>query len=71
MRSSTLLAGAAAPVALASIAPKNVIFIVPDGLGPAGQTIARTYKATVDGSTTPNAPGVIPELPVDRTVSTS
>ncbi|KAI9170757.1 repressible alkaline phosphatase [Paramyrothecium foliicola] len=67
MRSSAVLAGAVAPVALAAIAPKNVIFIVPDGLAPAGQTVARTYKAVVQGNSLPNAPGEIPELPVDRT----
>ncbi|KAG7114126.1 hypothetical protein HYQ44_008828 [Verticillium longisporum] len=55
MRGSTLLAGAFAQAALGAIEPKNFIFIVPDGMAPASQTIARTYKAMVDGSSRPGA----------------
>ncbi|KAM0271927.1 hypothetical protein ACHAQH_008907 [Verticillium albo-atrum] len=67
MRGSTLLAGVFAQVALGAIEPKNFIFIVPDGMAPASQTIARTYKAMIDGSSRPGAPGIIDELPVDMT----
>ncbi|KAM0330147.1 hypothetical protein ACHAQA_004320 [Verticillium albo-atrum] len=67
MRSSTLIAGAFAQTVFGAIEPKNFIFIVPDGMAPASQTIARTYKAMVDGSSRPGAPGIIDELPVDIT----
>lgn len=41
MKGSAVLAGTFASAALGAIQPKNLIFIVPDGLAPASQTLAR------------------------------
>jgi alkaline phosphatase len=56
-----------AQVALAVIEPKNFIFIVPDGMGPASQTLVRTYLSMVNGNSTLRAPR-INALPIDVTV---
>ncbi|KEY64624.1 hypothetical protein S7711_02828 [Stachybotrys chartarum IBT 7711] len=49
MRSSAVIAGALVPVALAAIAPKNFIFIMPDGMAPASSTLHRAYESMLDG----------------------
>ncbi|TKX20921.1 alkaline phosphatase [Elsinoe australis] len=52
MRSSLLLAAASAPAALAIFRdrPRNFIFVIPDGMAPVSQTIARTFlEAQADG----------------------
>ncbi|KAG9255988.1 repressible alkaline phosphatase [Emericellopsis atlantica] len=65
MKTSAVLAGTMAGAAMGAIAPKNVIFVVPDGLAPASSTIARTYLAMAEGDATPSNPGAMPMLPVD------
>lgn len=67
MRSSTMLVGAMAQAVFGAIEPKNFIFIVPDGLAPASQTLLRTYLAMTNGTSTTGAPD-IGALPVDITV---
>ncbi|EUC34839.1 hypothetical protein COCCADRAFT_3820 [Bipolaris zeicola 26-R-13] len=68
MRTSTALAAVAlAQSTLAAIEPRNFIFIVPDGMGPASQTLIRTYLSMVNGDSTPRAPR-IKSLPLDVTV---
>lgn len=66
MRSSTMLVGAMAQAVFGAIEPKNFIFIIPDGLAPASQTLIRTYLS-MSNSSTPDAPS-IDALPVDVTV---
>ncbi|KAH7363356.1 repressible alkaline phosphatase [Plectosphaerella cucumerina] len=66
MRSSTVLVGAMAQAVFAAVEPKNFIFIVPDGLAPASQTLLRTYLAMANGTSTTRAP-VIEGLPMDVT----
>ncbi|KAE8326769.1 alkaline-phosphatase-like protein [Aspergillus sergii] len=48
----------------ASVQAKNVIYIVPDGYGPASQNMARDLMSLVDSGTTGSNPK-IDELPVD------
>lgn len=69
MKTSAVLAGSFASAALGAIQPKNFIFVIPDGLSPASQTIVRTYKALTEGGATPEAPGFFKEQPLDQTVS--
>ena len=69
MKTSAVLAGTMAGAAMGAIAPKNFIFIVPDGMAPASSTLARTYLAMAEGDATPSAPGKFSELPVDLAVS--
>lgn len=52
----------------ASVQAKNVIYIVPDGYGPASQNMARDLMSLVDSGTTGSNPK-IDELPVDDLVS--
>jgi alkaline phosphatase len=56
-----------AQAVFAAVEPKNFIFIVPDGLAPASQTLLRTYLAMANGTSTTRAP-VIEGLPMDVTV---
>jgi alkaline phosphatase len=51
-----------------SVQAKNVIYIVPDGYGPASQNMARDLASLVDSGTTGSNPQ-IHELPVDDLVS--
>lgn len=69
MKTSAVLAGTFAGAAMGAIAPKNFIFIVPDGLAPASSTLARAYLAMAEGDATPSSPGKFPEIPVDLVVS--
>ena len=62
-----MLVGAMAQAVFGAIEPKNFIFIVPDGLAPASQTLLRTYLAMTEGSSTLRAPD-IEALPVDVAV---
>ena len=47
---------------------KNFIYIVPDGYGPASQTMARDYASLLENGQTPGAP-VSYQLPADQMVS--
>lgn len=68
MRTSTALAAVAlAQSTMAAIEPRNFIFIVPDGMGPASQTLIRTYLSMTNGDSTTRAPR-IKSLPLDVTV---
>lgn len=69
MKTSAVLAGTFAGAAMGAIAPKNFIFIVPDGMAPASSTLARAYLAMAEGDATPGSPGKFPDLPVDLVVS--
>jgi alkaline phosphatase len=46
---------------------KNFIYIVPDGFGPASQTMARDYVSLMQNGQTPGAPVSI-QLPADKMV---
>jgi alkaline phosphatase len=61
---STLITAAFAQAAVATIQPRNVIFIVPDGMAPASETLARTYEAMINGIATPGQPLLDP-IPID------
>ncbi|KAL4909686.1 hypothetical protein BDW74DRAFT_186208 [Aspergillus multicolor] len=63
---TALVAGTALvqPAVAASVQAKNVIYIVPDGYGPASQNMARDLASLVETGTTGNNPE-IHELPVD------
>jgi alkaline phosphatase len=54
--------------AAASVEAKNVIYIVPDGYGPASQNMARDLASLIETGTTGGNPE-IHELPVDDLVS--
>ncbi|CAG9989906.1 unnamed protein product [Clonostachys byssicola] len=64
MKASAAFAGTFATLALGAAQPKNLIFIVPDGFGGSGQTLARTYVSLAEGESTPGAPS-IKDLPGD------
>jgi len=53
---SLYLTSAFAQVALGTIAPRNFIYIIPDGLSPASITVARAYEALMSGEATPEQP---------------
>lgn len=53
---SLYLTSAFAQVALGTIAPRNFIYIIPDGLSPASVTVARAYEALVNGEATAERP---------------
>ncbi|KAK9450423.1 alkaline-phosphatase-like protein [Limtongia smithiae] len=55
--STLLLLAAASPLALASSSPKNYIFFLPDGYGPASETFARDFANYKNNDTS--------KLPVD------
>ena len=44
---------------------KNFIFVIPDGQSAASSTMARTYLSFLDGTRTPEAPGLLDPLPLD------
>lgn len=67
MKTSVALAGTMATVALGAVEPKNLIFIVPDGMGPASLTAARTYLSLTENGSNPKAPK-IEKIAVDLTV---
>lgn len=52
----------------ASVKAKNVIYVVPDGYGPASQTMARDLASLVETGSTSSNPE-INTLPVDELVS--
>lgn len=62
---STIITAALAQAATAAIQPRNFIYIIPDGMAPASQTLARAYEAMVDGETTPQQP-LIGAIPIDQ-----
>ena len=66
---SALIAGTALvqTAVAASVQAKNVIYIVPDGYGPASQNMARDLASLVETGTTGSNPE-IQELPVDNLV---
>lgn len=64
MRSS-LLTAAFAPAALGATQPRNFIYIIPDGLAPASETLVRAYEALMSGNSTPSAPLINP-IPIDQ-----
>lgn len=53
---STLLTAAFAPAALGAAQPRNLIYIIPDGLAPASETLVRSYESMMSGNSTPSAP---------------
>jgi alkaline phosphatase len=53
---SLYLTSAFAQAALSTIAPRNFIYIIPDGLSPASITVARAYEALMNGEATPERP---------------
>ena len=65
-------AGTLAQVAVAASSPnieaKNVIYVIPDGWGPASQTVARDLHWLIETNTTRENPQ-IGELAVDDMVS--
>lgn len=70
MRTAIAAAGVALiqSAAAASVEAKNVIYIVPDGYGPASQNMARDLASLIETGTTASSPK-IHELPVDDLVS--
>lgn len=66
MRSSLLLAPAFARAALALIKPRNFIYIIPDGMAPASETVARVFDAFIDGDSDAQSPLIEP-IPIDTT----
>ncbi|WQF78423.1 Putative alkaline phosphatase, alkaline-phosphatase-like, core domain superfamily [Colletotrichum destructivum] len=68
MRSSAVVVAAAlAHSALSAPAVKNFIYIVPDGYGPASQTMARDYVSLIENGGNPKAPVSI-QLAADKMV---
>jgi len=61
---STLITAAFAQATVAAIQPRNFIFIIPDGMAPASETLARTYEAMINGAATPSQPLLEP-IPID------
>lgn len=61
-------AGAFANTASAAVEAKNIIYVIPDGWGPASQTVSRDLHNLVenDANATSPVPG---KLPVDDMVS--
>jgi alkaline phosphatase len=59
--------GLLAHTALAAPSAKNFIYIVPDGYGPASQTMARDYVSLIENGENPNAPISI-QLAADKMV---
>lgn len=53
--------------ALATPSAKNFIYIVPDGYGPASQTMARDYVSLIENGENPKAPVSI-QLAADKMV---
>jgi alkaline phosphatase len=66
---STLIAGTALlqTAVAATVQAKNVIYIVPDGYGPASQNMARDLVSLVESGTTGSSPQ-LRELAVDDLV---
>ncbi|KAM0719342.1 hypothetical protein Q7P37_005247 [Cladosporium fusiforme] len=62
---SALLTAAFAPAALGAVQPRNFIYIIPDGLAPASETLARAYEAMVNGDSTPSTP-LLNAIPIDQ-----
>lgn len=52
-----------------AVSARNFIYIVPDGYGPASQTLARDYASLLLNGENPNRP-ITYQLPVDKLVST-
>jgi alkaline phosphatase len=65
--SHLVLVGLFIEVAIA-VSAKNFIYIVPDGYGPASQTLARDYASLLLNGENPKRP-VTYQLPVDKLVS--
>lgn len=65
---STLITATFAQAVVAAIQPRNFVYIIPDGMAPASETLARTYEAMVSGDATPGQPLLNPitidDLPV-------
>lgn len=65
---STLIAAALSQVAVAATQPRNFIYIIPGGMSPASQTLAKAYEAMMNGEATPQRPLLgsisIDQLPV-------
>ena len=59
--------GLLAQSSFAAPSVKNFIYIVPDGYGPASQTMARDYASLLENGQTPGAPVSI-QLPADEMV---
>lgn len=62
---STLVTAALAPAALAAVQPRNFIVVIPDGMAPASETLARAYEAMINGDATPSAP-LLDAIPIDQ-----
>ena len=63
-----VLAAAAGGVLVQAVpSAKNFIYIVPDGFGPASQTMARDYVSLIENGENPRAPVSI-QLPADKMV---
>ncbi|KAL0939490.1 alkaline phosphatase [Colletotrichum truncatum] len=67
MRTTTVLVAALAQTALSAPDVKNFIYIVPDGYGPASQTMARDYVSLIQNGQNPGAPVSI-QLAADKMV---
>lgn len=67
MRSSAVLVAALAQSVLSAPDVKNFIYIVPDGYGPASQTMARDYVSLIQNGQNPKAPVSI-QLAADKMV---
>ncbi|KDN71634.1 putative alkaline phosphatase [Colletotrichum sublineola] len=67
MRSSIVIAAAFAQSVLSAPEVKNFIYIVPDGYGPASQTMARDYVSLMQNGQNPRAPVSI-QLAADKMV---
>lgn len=61
---TTLIAAAFAQATVATIQPRNFIYIIPDGMAPASETLARAYEAMLNGDATPSQPLLDP-IPID------
>lgn len=61
---SILITAAFAQAAVAAIQPRNFIYIIPDGMAPASETLARTYEAMVSGGASPGQ-SLLDPIPID------
>lgn len=66
MLTSVFLTSALAYGALGAIKPRNFIYIIPDGMAPASETVARVFDAFMDGETDAQSPLIEP-IPIDTT----
>lgn len=66
MLSPVILAPVFAHAALALIKPRNFIYIIPDGMAPASETLARVFDSFVDGESDAQTPLIEP-IPIDTT----